>query len=196
MVNTELCITSNGNTTSNLVYGTSTSSFTGTAHLFNTACFGSPTPYDFNINGGNTTLQLYHNQNYATSGSVIDGGILSIVNGQYATATNGSTPTCCQLRLRLRSGALAGKNIRVDLAYTPTTWLQSKRHHPRAERLGRLRSIQLHQFLARWCIKAIRRSGTRAYSSPGPAAQDLPTSRTSCYRRVLLFGDTMGCVTN
>ena len=90
MVNSELCIPSSNATVDD---ASSTSGFAGTVRMFNTAVFGSPTPYDFKIGGGDIGLELYHNQNYALSGSVVNGGVFHMVNGQFNTATNGSTPT-------------------------------------------------------------------------------------------------------
>jgi hypothetical protein len=65
----------------------STTNFQGTARFLNFVVFAGP-QLDFNINGGDVGLELVHSDNGGIQGSIVNGGVLHLVN--YSAAVGGN----------------------------------------------------------------------------------------------------------
>jgi hypothetical protein len=67
------------NLTANTVGVMSTTNFQGTARFFNTVLFGKH-KWDYIINGGDVGFELAHVAEFAFNGSIVNGGVLHLVN--------------------------------------------------------------------------------------------------------------------
>jgi len=78
---------------------TSQPGFNGNVQLFNTCWWAVPDTnqnppynYDLNIGGGDIWLELFHAAQYSGDGSYITGGVVHMVNGQFDSKPDGTTP--------------------------------------------------------------------------------------------------------
>lgn len=88
IANADICLVNTGSASPNLETLTSTSGFAGTVRMFNMAEFGSPSPNDLVIGGGDVGLQLFHFWPYGANGTYVYGGVVHLVNGGMLQPTN------------------------------------------------------------------------------------------------------------
>jgi fibronectin type 3 domain-containing protein len=106
-VNTPMCVFNFGSytdLTTTLVGVLSTTNFQGTARFFNTILFAGPY-WDFNINGGDVSLEVVH-MDSAKMDSIVNGGVFRLVNN--SSGNTGGNSSAYNVTLTAEAG-LAGK---------------------------------------------------------------------------------------
>ena len=106
-VNTPLCVFNFGSyadLATTVVGVLSTTNFQGTARFFNTILFAGPY-WDFNINGGEVTIEVVHSDN-AKMDSVVNDGVFRLVN--HSSSNTGGNSSAYNVMFAARPG-LAGK---------------------------------------------------------------------------------------